>query len=147
MEAEDSVQRAMELKMPPGHSQQREAPWAESPWRKAVCPMVFDNSGKSVSPLSVDVKPKPDRSSTKGNGIEASTKKKRLQFILERFLWNKTIPFDWIKYDNHSIHFSPYTINTRAKNLNRKITLCEQQKYGTRMFLMLVKFPGHRSYR
>jgi hypothetical protein len=54
--------------------------------------MVFDNSGKSVSPLSVDVKLKPDRSSTKGNGIEASTKKKQLQFILKGFFWNKIIP-------------------------------------------------------
>ena len=147
MEAEDSVQRAMELKMPLEHSQQREAPWAESPWRKAVCPMVFDNSGKSVSPLSVDVKPKPDRSSTKGNGIEASTKNKQLQFILKGFFWNKTIPLGWVKYDYHSIHLCPYTTKANTSNPSRKIALCERQMYGTRMFLMSVKFPGHRSYR
>jgi len=48
--------------------------------------MVFDNSGKSESPLSVGVKPKPDRSSTKGNGIEASTKKKLVAIHLKRIL-------------------------------------------------------------
>ena len=144
---EDSVQRAMELKMPPGHSQEREAPWAESPWRKAVCLMVFDNSGKSVSLLSVDVNPKPDRSSTKGNIIEASTNKKRLQFILKGFFCDKIIALEWVKYDNHSTHLCPYRIRTKTSNLSQKIALCERQMYGTRMFLMSVKFPGHRSYR
>ena len=98
--------------------------------------MVFDNSGKSVSPLSLDVKPKPDRSSTKGNIIEASTKKKRLQFILKGFFWNKIIPLGLAKYDNHSIHLFPYTIKAKTSNLTRKIALCERQMYGTRMFLM-----------
>ena len=147
MELEDWVQRAMELKTPPRHCQQRAAPWAESPWRKAVFPLVFDNSSKSESPLSVGVKPKPDRSSTKGNGIEASTKKKCLQFILKGFFWNKIISLYWVKYDHHSIHLSPIIINASASNLNQRIVLYELQKYGIMMFLMSVKFPDRRSYK
>ena len=147
MELEDWVQRAMELKTPPRHSRQRAAPWAESPWRKAVFPLVFDSSSKSESPLLVGVKPKPDRSSTKGNGIEASTKKKCLQFILKGFFWNKIISLNWVKHDHHSIHFSPIIINASASNLNQRIVLYGLQKYGIMMFLMLVKFLDHRNYR
>ena len=147
MEVEDWVQRAMELKMPPRHCQQRAAPWAESPWRKAVFPLVFDSSSKSESPLLVGVKPKPDRSSTKGNGIEASTKKKCLQFILKGFFWNKRVSLGWVKYDHHPIYLSPIIINANASNLNQRIVLYEPQKYGIMMFLMSVKSPDHRSYR